>query len=164
VRPVRVFPIVLCLLVMPAVAGAQEPSRRTLEVSGGFTGFFDESIIPHGAVGAALRWDLAPHLSVGPEVVFMKGEGTDSDLFLTGKLVIDFLRTRPASPYFVVDGGLEIHHGAFVGNAPFWVRAWAFSFGGGVRLNGPSGVFVAPEVRIGWEPQIRFTLNVGWRM
>lgn len=165
-RPVPLFPVILilCLFLMPAVAGAQELPRRNLEVSGGFAGFVDESVIPHGTIGGAVRWDLGSHLSVGPEVVFMKGDGSDEDLFLTGKVVMDFRRTRTISPYLVVDGGMMIHRSNFLGSSTFWATEGAFSFGGGVRLNGPGHMFVAPEVRLGWEPHIRFTVNVGWRM
>ena len=162
-RPERVFSLILCLLVLPVAAGAQDLPRRTVEVSGGFAGFIDESIIPHGTIGAAVRWDLGRHVSFGPEVVFMKGEGNDDDLFLTGKFVFDFRRDRQVSPYAVVDGGMMIHHGTFVGAPAFWAKEGALSFGGGVRINGPGGIFVAPEVRIGWEPHIRYTLSVGWR-
>lgn len=164
-RPERVVPWMLCLLMAPALGAAQELPRRTLEVSGGFAGFVDESIIPHGTIGTALRWDLGPHLSAGPEVVYMKGDGSDQDLFVTGKLVADFRRARALSPYFVVDGGVMINRSDFPGGSAYWYREGAFSFGGGLRMNGAGGrMFLAPEVRIGWEPHIRFTLNVGWRM
>ena len=80
------------LLAIPGLAAAQELPRRVIEVSGGFAGFVDESIIQHGALGAAVRWDLARHLSVGPEFVYMAGGLGDQDMFLTGKVVVDFLR------------------------------------------------------------------------
>jgi hypothetical protein len=155
--------VILVLCTIPGVAAAQELSRRVVEVSAGFSGFVDETIIPHGTVGAAVRWDVAPHLSVGPEFVYMNGGSDDQDMFLTGKVVVDFLRERAVSPYFVADGGLMVSRLTFVRASNFWFREGAVSFGAGARINVNRRVFVAPEMRIGWEPHIRFTAIVGWR-
>ena len=122
-------------LAIPGLAVAQDLSRRVIEVSGGFAGFVDESIIPHGTVGAAVRWDVAPHLSVGPELVYMAGGSDDQHVHLTGKVVVDFLRDRAASPYFVADGGLMIARLTFARPGDFWYREGAVSFGGGARIN-----------------------------
>jgi hypothetical protein len=153
----------ILLLLIPVTASAQGIPGPVVEVSGGFAGFVDESIIPHGTLGAALRWDLGSHLSVGPEVAYMKTDG-DQDLFLTGKAVFDFLRHHQVSPYFVVDGGLMLHRTTRVRNPPFWAQEGAVSFGGGARINVTPRVFVAPEMRLGWEPHIRISVFVGWRM
>jgi hypothetical protein len=164
VRKQRILSVILGLLAIPGVVAAQELSGRVVEVSGGFAGFVDESIIPHGTLGTAVRWNVGRHLSVGPELVFMNGGPGDQDLFLTGKLVVDFMPARVVSPYFVADGGLMVSRLTFVRAADFWFREGAVSFGGGARINLTPRVFVAPEVRIGWEPHIRFTAIVGWRM
>ena len=50
-----------------------------------------------------MRWSLTPKVSVGPEVVFMRGPGDDRDVFLTGKVIVDFMPGRLVSPYFVAD-------------------------------------------------------------
>jgi hypothetical protein len=163
VRNRRILSVIVGLLAIPGLAAAQELSRRVVEVSAGFAGFVDETIIPHGTVGAAVRWDVAPHLSVGPELVYMAGGFDDQDVFLTGKVVVDFLRDRAASPYFVADGGLMVSRLTFFRSDDFWYREGAVSFGGGARINVSRRVFVAPEVRIAWEPHIRFTVIVGWR-
>ena len=160
----RILSVILVVLAIPGVAAAQELSGRVVEVSGGFAGFVDESIIPHGTLGTAVRWNLGRHFSVGPEIVFMNGGPGDQDLFLTGKLVVDFMPARPVSPYFVADGGLQVTRLTLVRPADFWYREGAVSFGGGARINLTPRVFIAPEVRIGWEPHIRFTATVGWRM
>ena len=163
-RKRRILSVILVLLAVPGVAAAQEFPGRVVEVSGGFAGFVDETIIPHGTLGAAVRWNLGRHFSVGPEIVYMNGGPEDQDLFLTGKVVIDFLRDRAVSPYFVADGGLMVSRLTFVRTSDFWYREGAVSFGGGARINVSPRVFVAPEVRLGWEPHIRFTAIVGWRM
>jgi hypothetical protein len=163
VRGKVVVPLILWLLGVAGAASAQDLSRRVMEVSGGFAGFIDESIIPHATLGTALRWDLGRHVSIGPELVFMNA-ANDFDLFLTGKLVVDFRRTRAVSPYFVADGGLMLHRATFPREEAFWVQEGAVSFGGGARIAISPRLFVAPEMRIGWEPHIRFTALVGWRL
>jgi hypothetical protein len=153
----------LLLLALPATGSAQDTPRSAIEVSGGFAGFLDESVIRHGTLGTALRWDLGRRFSVGPEFVYMK-TGGDQDFFVTGKVVIDFLPNRQVSPYFVADGGVMLHRATNVRNPPFWSREGAVSFGGGARINLTPRFFVAPEIRIGWEPHIRVTTAFGWRL
>ena len=163
-RAQPIFPLIVTLLAAPGLAAAQDLPRRVFEVSGGFAGFVDESIIPHGSIGAAVRWDLARHLSIGPEFIYMRESSRDQDLFLTVKVVSDFRRTRAIAPYVVADGGLLINRSTFLHASPFWWKGGAVSGGGGVRIKVTRRVFVAPEMRIGWEPHIRFTAIVGWRM
>ena len=71
---------------------------------------------------------------------------------------------RAVSPYFVADGGLMVSRLTFVRAVEFWYREGAASFGGGARINLTPRVFVAPEVRLGWEAHLRFTAIMGWRM
>jgi hypothetical protein len=40
----------------------------------------------------------------------------------------------------------------------------SFTGGGGVRFNVNDRWYVAPEARIGWEPHIRITGTVGYRL
>ena len=156
--------VIAFLLVLPAAAQAQE-HRGTLDLSAGYAAFLDEDAIEHLAVGGAWRWRVTPRFSVGPEVVFMKGPGGDRDVFITAKVLVDFMPERRASPYFVADGGIMIHRDEFdFRSGPFWSKEGAGSFGGGVRIDITPRLFVAPEFRIGWEPHVRVTGVVGWRM
>lgn len=159
----RIGCVVLALVALPALAGAQNTFRRSVELSTGYAAFLDESPIEHFTVGGAWKWRATPRVSVGPEIVYMRGPGSDRDLFLTGKLVVDFMPARRASPYFVADGGLMLHHTEFF-NGPHWVREGAGSFGGGVRIGINDRMYVSPEVRIGWEPHIRVGALFGWRI
>jgi hypothetical protein len=162
---VRLLPaIILAILILPAAASAQGLSRPVMEASGGHAAFLDESAIHHFTLGTAWRWNLGRRVSVGPEVVFMRGPDGDRDVFLTGKVVVDFLPTQPVSPYFVADGGLMLHRTTFTTVADYWAKEGAVSFGGGVRINVTPRVFFAPEFRVGWEPHFRVSAVVGWRM
>jgi hypothetical protein len=85
----------------------------------------------------------------------MKGPGGDRDLFLTGKMIVDFMSRRRASPYFVADGGVMMHRDAFFHTGAFWSREGAVSAGLGTRIRLTRRLSLAPEVRIGWEPHLR---------
>ena len=153
----------LSLSGFAAVANAQEaPSRFAVDFSGGYAGFADEAIIGHSAVGAGFGWRVTPRLSVGPEAVFMNGPDGDRDVFLTGKLVFDFMPNDPVSPYVVADGGAMLHADRFVSGS-YWSQEGAVSGGGGVRFNVTPRLSIAPEFRVGWETHIGIGAVVTWR-
>lgn len=160
--------IVVCSLAMVALLGAaataraqETESRFALDTSAGYAGFVDEAPIEHFAIGLGARWRLSPRVSVGPEAVFMKGPGSDRDLFVTGKVMVDFMPQRLASPYFIADGGMMFHADDFYRSA-FWTREGAVSGGLGVRVNLTPRISIAPEFRIGWEPHLRIGAVVTW--
>jgi hypothetical protein len=153
----------LSLFGFAAAGSAQEAaSRVAVDFSGGYAGFADESLIGHGTFGAGFVWRVTPRLSVGPEAVFMNGPKGDRDVFLTGKLVFDFLPSRLISPYVVADGGAMLHADRFV-TGSYWSQEGAVSGGGGVRFNLAPNLSIAPEFRIGWEPHLRVGAVVTWR-
>ena len=156
--------MVLGLLALPGAVLAQEQTRSVLEVTGGYAGFVDDATIEHVTIGTAWRWNVGPRFSLGPEIVYMRGPGGDRDVFVTGKVLIDFLPSRSVSPYFVADGGLMLHRDSFAFSSAYWSNEGAVSFGGGARVDVTPRMFIAPEVRIGWEPHVRVSVNVGWRM
>ena len=155
--------IVLALVGSGTASYAQEtPSRLAVDVSGGHSAFADEIPVGHFTIGGGVRWSLTPRVSVGPEVVFMRGPGDDRDVFLTGKVIVDFMPARLVSPYFVADAGAMLHSDQFP-RGPYWSREGAVSAGGGARINVSPGLSIAPEFRIGWEPHIRIGVLVTWR-
>jgi hypothetical protein len=154
---------VLVLLGFAASAAPQEPqSRLAVDFSGGYAAFVDESAIEHLALGAGVRWQLTPKVSVGPDFVFMRGPDDDRDFFLTGKLMVDFMPDRAVSPFVVADGGAMFHRDEFV-TGSFWAKEGAASGGGGVRINVSPRVSIAPEFRIGWETHFRIGATLIWR-
>jgi hypothetical protein len=154
---------VLALLGSGTSSSAQEtPSRLAVDVSAGYAGFADETLIGHVALGGGVRWQLTPKISVGPDFVFMRGPDDDRDIFLTGKVIVDFMPDRLVSPFVVADGGAMFHGDRFVTGA-FWAREGAVSGGGGVRINLTPRVSISPEFRIGWEPHLRVGATVSWR-
>jgi hypothetical protein len=142
---------------------AQEgPSRLAIDISGGKSAFIDETPIGQTTIGGGVRWQLTPKVSVGPEVVFMNGPNDLREVFITGKLTVDFMPHRLVSPYFVADAGAMLQGDRFASGS-YWSKEGAASAGGGLRIDVSPRVSIAPEVRIGWEPNVRFGALVTWR-
>jgi hypothetical protein len=167
-KPTR-LPTTLVLLVtaLASPVAAQSRPAPAGEFTAGWAGFVDDATIDHATVGVAARWYVTPRLSIGPEVVYMVGPDSDRDLFFTGKLVFDILPPRaggrPVVPYVVADGGFFRHTGR-VGTGTFTSHEGAASGGGGVRFWLGDRVYVAPELRVGWELHTRVTATVGFRL
>ena len=153
----------ILLLVSPALARAQSAAVPALTLVGGWTGFADEGLINHGALGVGAEWLPTSHLSVGPELLYMVGPRDDRDLFVLGvaRLGILPLRSRLA-PFVTLGGGMMTHYSRF-GAEPFSSTEGAFIVGGGARIKASPRVFIAPEYTIGWEPHMRVSVTVGIR-
>ena len=164
----RAVCIAIAGVLFSAGAGAQAQTPKpapVVEVSAGYAGFVDESLIGHVLFGGSGRWYLTPRVSVGPEVVYMVGPDADRDLFVTGNVTFDLRRTPPAGrrrvmPYVVVGGGFFQHRDRF-GPASFVSYEGAFTGGGGVRAWTSPATYVAGEVRVGWEGHIRYSGHFG---
>jgi hypothetical protein len=152
----------LCILLAgaPAAAHAQSADVRpapAAEFTGGYAGFADDATIDHAVFGGAMRIHLTPRVSVGPELQYMVGPGDDRDLILTGNLTLDVLPpNRRVTPFFVMGGGLFNHSDTFGSSSE-----GAFTAGGGVRAWLSERVYVASELRIGWELHYRITGTIG---
>ena len=147
-------------------ARAQQTSERpppVVEIIGGYAGFVDDATIDHGVIGGSVRIYLSPRLSVGPEIVYMRGPADDRDLFFTGTLTFDVLSPRPdrhVVPFLVAGGGF--FRGSYsIGPQPFSYVEGAFTAGGGIRARISDRWHALGEYRIGWEPHQRVTGGVG---
>jgi hypothetical protein len=167
---------VACCAVGPAAALAQEArtfdDRRTgVEAHAGSTGFIDEELFAqdHAIVGGAVRFGISPRVTLGPEVSYMVGPGSDRDLFVTGNLWFDVVRPRrhgfTVTPFLVIGAGLMRHSETFGGPVhydEFSCIGVALTGGGGVRFRLANRWYVAPEVRLGWEPHVRLSVSAGY--
>jgi hypothetical protein len=149
------------LFAGPAGRAAAQSTTPAIEGGAGMAWFADESPIEHTVGSGALRWALSPRVSIGPEVTFMRGPGSDRDLIVTGNITFD---TRPSgiTPFIVGGGGLFRHSDRF-GRETFSSMEGAFTAGGGVRFPLKSGLYIAPEARVGWELHTRLQVTVGYR-
>ena len=161
-RSVVAAGVAACVIALAPSAFAQ--GRRTaVEGFAGYAGFVDDSTIHHKAFGGAARWYLLPRVAVGPEMVFMKGPGDEHALIATGNVTFDFLSgPRAVTPFLVAGGGIFHLGDSFFGQS-FSSTEGSFTAGGGVRIPIGERFYVAPELRIGWEPHVRVSVAVGWR-
>jgi hypothetical protein len=150
----------LVIFFATAHAGAQQASPTGIvEGVAGYTGFGDDGLIHHFMAGASARVGFLDRLHAGPEVVYMIGPGADRDLCLTGTLTFDIVSAkRAAIPYLLVNAGWMFHSSTFGTDG-----GRTFTIGAGARVNAGGRMFVAPEVRLGGPPQIRFALSIGSR-
>lgn len=149
----------------PAWAQPVSPSPvPELTFTGGYAAFVDDGRIDHGVVGAGAAWVLTPWIALGPEVLYMVGPDSDRDLFVLGTVRAALRRySEPVVPFITAGVGLLRHSDDFAGRT-FSSNEGAFVAGGGVRIAATSRVYVAPEFTLGWEPHMRFSVNVGVRL
>ena len=158
------------VIVMLAVLGSSasicqaqtEQPRASVEGTLGHAAFVDEDPVDHIIGGGAFRYPVSPRLSVGPEVIYMRGPGRDRDLFFTGNLWFHFVEPyadRRVAPYLLVGGGLMRHRSEFI---DFVSYEGAVTGGIGVRIAMTDRWYIAPEARLGWEPHLRLSANVGY--
>ena len=162
--PARLFLLILVLAAAPAAA---QPLDGALAVEGlaGYAAFVDDSPIDHGIFGASARVHLTPGLSIGLEVVYMRGPREDRDLFLTANATYDFVPLRTgrqgAIGAFVVAGGGMMRHRDRFGTMTFAGWEGAVTGGAGVRVWATDSVYLLAEFRAGWEPHYRVNGGVG---
>ena len=152
--------VVLAILLFAATAHAQEPGRENeLRFMTGMTAWLDEIMDYSATMGGSYRRYVTPRVSVDAEVLYLIGAGTIRDLTVIPHIAYDFRPGRPVRPYVIAGAGLRHHWERF----PF-AQFPEFSFneaivsgGFGVKVFVTPRVFLAPEVRIGFEPIFRAT-------
>jgi len=157
-------------------ASAQEKPAPVIELIVGQSSFIDEAWDHFETIGVGARVFLTPRLAIGPEVTLLLGAFDSleaSNLLLTGNMTYDFMRddrTRRVVPYFAAGGGY-LRQRTLVGGGPgstalvpFTSSEGTLSAGLGVRISMTSRVYIAPEFRLGWEPETRLAVTVGMRM
>jgi hypothetical protein len=155
---------------------AQEKLAPIIEVLVGRSGFIDEVWDYFITIGGGVRWFVTPRLAVGPEVAHLTGEfdGLEaSHLSATGNVtcsissetVITAVSYRmllpaegPCAQRTLVGRGPGVP-----GLAPFTSSEGTVSAGIGARVAIGARVFIAPEFRLGWEPETRIAATVGLR-
>jgi hypothetical protein len=152
--------------VVAQVLAAQERPRPVIDFSGGWAGFPDDgSTINHRMVGVSARFYFTPRLSVGPEVVYMVGPGTDRDLFVTGNVTYEWPllvsgRVPRVMPFVVASGGYMRHTPRFGTSIS---HTGTVVGGGGVRVRITDRVSAGPDLRLGLELHLRVagTVTIG---
>jgi hypothetical protein len=154
---------------------AQDQPRSIVEAVVGRSGFIDETWDYFGTIGGGARVFVTPRLAIGPEIAYLSGEFDAleaSNLTITANLTFDIVRddgTRRVVPYVAAGGGYlrqKTLFGSGPGSTalvPYTSSEGTLSAGGGVRIALGSHMFVAPEFRLGWEPETRIAVTIGMR-
>ncbi|HXG32819.1 MAG TPA: hypothetical protein VNJ11_05595 [Bryobacteraceae bacterium] len=140
-----------------AILQAQRPPHE-LRGWAGLGCFVDESWcdVPHAVVGFGPQLYFSRSWSFAPEFLYARGSW-DYDLILLPSLAVN-LRSRGAvRPYAIFGFGLLRHHARNVSGT-----GWTLQGGLGVKMFVNPKVYVAPEIRLGWEPFLRVGAGVGY--
>jgi len=142
--------------------GLTPPRVEAKLVLGGAS--FAEPSIPHGIVGGAVRVYLTRRFSVEPEFLYMRHDRHDQDYFIEVNAAYDITDpTKRFVVYGVAGAGNLRNRSDFGGDGiDTSFNTWTASVGGGVKVFLTKRLFVAPEVRVGREPDVRGTVSVGY--
>jgi hypothetical protein len=157
----------LYVFLFLACVAAPASAQTAVEATGGMAGFVDDAVIGHGVIGVGTRTYITPRVSIGPELVYMRGPGNDRDLFLTGNITYEFGQPNTRGrfvPFVVAGGGFMRHSNRFGQNASTAFSSYegAAIGGGGVRWYVTDRLSIAGDWRIGWELHTRFAGQVAY--
>lgn len=163
--------LVACVTPMSAQQGQQlTPPKIEGKVIFG-SSIFNEDL-EHKVVGAAMRAYLTERLSIEPEYLYLRHSDNDQDHLVQPNVAVDFTDpTKRFVAYGIAGLGVLHHKGRFFGRdfvtgAPRVIdnsfTTWTASAGGGVKIFLTKRLFVSPEFRVGREPTVRATINVGY--
>lgn len=173
---VRKYVLAVGVLLMAGVTPlfAQETQLTSPKIEGkaifGVANFGEN--LEHGVVGGALRVYVTKRLSIEPEYLYMRRSEDDQDHVVTANVAYDFTDpTKRAVGYAIGGVGVlsnkgRVRRNDFVTGAPFVdeisFTTWTVTAGVGVKLFVTDRLFISPEVRLGREPTVRATINVGY--
>ena len=142
-------------LVRPIVA---QPPAAELRVHVGTAVFFEAS--QHFTGGSSYRKYFSERgWGIEPEYTFMT-DGSHQDHLLILNVVKDFtMPSRTVVPYMVMGAGINFYRGL---DGRDGVTFGGLGLGVGFKAWRSDRVFIAPEFRIGAEPNLRFSLSMGF--
>ena len=156
--------------VTPLSAQQVSPPKIEGKVVFGSAIFNDD--LEHKLVGAALRVYVTKRLSIETEYLYLRHSDNDQDQIVQPNVAFDFTDPRKRVVAYGIAGVGVLHNkGRFAGD-DFVTRAprvfdtsfttWTASAGGGLKIFLTKRLFVSPEFRVGREPTVRATINVGY--
>lgn len=157
----------LILAVIPTRVAAQSRPPAIVEIGAGWAGFIDEDWIDHTAIGLGAMVFVTDRLALGPELVLLRGSDGEHGWTLTGTVTYDLVRDtgtgrRRVTPYLAAGAGY-LSQTTRVGTGFFTSGEGTASGGLGVRFAPDDRWFIAPEVRLGYEPELRALVHIGVR-
>lgn len=128
--------------------------------------------IEHKLVGGAVRVYVTKRLSIEPEYLYLRNGENDQDHLVQPNIAYDFTDpTKRLVAYGIAGVGVLHHEGRFFSDDPVTgaprvfdttFTTWTASVGAGAKIFLTNRLFLSPELRIGREPTVRATINVGY--
>ncbi len=150
----------------------QQLTRPKVEAKVIFGSAIFNEDIEHKVVGGAVRVYVTKRLSIEPEYLYLRHSDNDQDYLVQPNVAFDFTDpTKRLVAYGIAGAGVLHHTGRFFGNdfvtgAPrvfdTSFTTWTASAGGGLKIFLTKRFFVSPEFRVGREPTLRASINVGY--
>lgn len=171
-RYVLAVGVLLVACVTPLFAQDQQPTSPKIEAKVVFGSATFGEDLEHTVIGGAVRAYVTKRFSIEPEYLYMRRSEDDQDHVVTANVAYDFTDpTKRVVPYGIAGVGVLTNKGRVV-RGDFFTGAtrveeisfttWTLSVGGGVKIFVTKKFFVSPELRVGREPTVRATINVGY--
>ena len=170
----RLLAVVVFLVACVTPLYAQEQQLTSPKVEGKVTfgsALFGEDL-EHKLVGGALRVYVTKRLSIEPEYLYLRRSKDDQDNLGQISVAYDFTDPTKRVVFYGIGGAGVLHNRGRVFGADFetgvpFVReikftTWTASAGAGLKIFVTDRLFVSPELRVGREPTVRATINVGY--
>lgn len=157
-RLAKAVGVVFLVAPMNLLLEAQSrPAELRFQV--GRAAFLEDS--GHLSVGASYRQYLGKRgWALEPEYSFMT-EGNHRDDMLILNVVKDLTRpSRRWSLYMIMGAGVNFHRT----KRSLWRGPGGLGWGMGLKIWGNDRFFIAPQFRIGHEPNFRFSINLGFAL
>ena len=150
----------------------QETTPRKLEAKAIFGGATFGEDLGHTVVGGAVRAYVTKRISIEPEYLYMRRSEDDQDHYVQANVAYDFTDPTKRVVAYAIGGAGVLHNKGrtfrndFVTGAPIVneisFTTWTASAGAGLKIFVTKRLFISPEVRLGREPTLRGTINVGY--
>ena len=163
--------VLLVACVTPLSASGQQLSHPKIEAKVIYGGVVFGEDNDHTTVGASVRAYVTKRLSIEPEYLYLWHGENDQDQLFAANVAWDFTDPRERFVLYGIAGGGALHHkGRFVdtdftGTTRVFdtsFTTWTASAGGGLKIFVTDRLFVSPEFRLGRQPTVRATINVGY--
>jgi hypothetical protein len=167
--------ILLVACVTPLCAQQSQQLRPPIvegKVIFGSATFGDD--IDHKVIGGALRAYVTKRLSIEPEYLYLRNSEDDQDHHFQPNVAFDFITDSTGRLIVYGIGGVGVlhHKGSRISFNDFFTgeprvvntafTTWTATAGVGAKIFVTKRLFVSPELRIGREPTVRATINVGY--
>jgi len=153
--------VVACVTSLSAQQD-QQLTRPKVEAKALFGGVVFEPELDHTAVGGAVRVYVTKRLSIEPEFLYMRNGADDQDYIVQPNVAFDITDPTKRFVAYAIGGAGVLHHKGRSSGFDRSVTTWTASAGGGVKIFLTNRLFVSPEFRLGSEPTVRATVNVGY--